>query len=114
MAEKTVVLFHDESTFQSNEDQPTLWGEKGTSVMRPKSNGSGIMVSDFIDERNGYLQLTEEEYEHAKEKDPMIRKHARQLLEYREAREGYWTSEKFMTQLKEAAKWRKPNIPEDR
>ena len=53
VAEKTVIMFHDESTFQSNEDQPTLWAEKGTTVMRPKSKGAGIMVSDFIDEHNG-------------------------------------------------------------
>ena len=33
--DKTVVIFHDESTFQANDDQPTLWAEKGTSVMRP-------------------------------------------------------------------------------
>lgn len=45
IAKKTVVLFHDESTFQANEDQPTLWAEKGTTVMRPKFKGSGIMVS---------------------------------------------------------------------
>ena len=102
--ERTVVLFHDVSTFQANDDQPTLWAEKGTNVMRPKSKGSGIMVSDFIDERNGYLELTQEEYEQAKQKDPSIRKHARQLLEYGEAREGYWTTEKFMGQIKEAAK----------
>lgn len=51
-AEKTLVLFHDESTFQANDDQPTLWAEKGTTVIRPKSKGSGIMVSDFVD---GYL-----------------------------------------------------------
>ena len=82
VADKTIILFHDESTFQSNEDQPTLWAEKGTNVMRPKSKGSGIMVSDFIDERNGYLQLSDEEYSRAKEKDPTIRKHACQLLEY--------------------------------
>ena len=30
---KTVLLFHDESTFQANDDQPKLWGEKGTTVM---------------------------------------------------------------------------------
>ena len=53
VAEKTVVLFHDESTFQANEDQPTLWAEKGTTVMRLSSKGAGIMVSDFIDEHNG-------------------------------------------------------------
>ena len=70
VAEKTVVLFHDDSTFQANEDQPTLWAEKGTTVMRPKSKVSGIMVSDFIDEHNGYLQLTDEEYTRANEKDP--------------------------------------------
>ena len=102
--EKTVVLFHDESTFQANDDQPTLWATKGSSVMRPKSKGSGIMVSDFISERDGYLALTEEEYEKAKQSDPSIRKHARQLLEYGEAREGYWTAERFMCQIKEAVK----------
>ena len=49
IAEKTAILFHDEFTFQANEDQPTLWAEKDTTVMRPKSKGSGIMVSNFID-----------------------------------------------------------------
>ena len=72
--------------------------------MRPKSRGSGIMVSDFIEERSGYLHLTDEEYERAKLKDPSMRKYARQLLEYGEAREGYWTADKFISQLKEAVK----------
>ena len=31
--EKTVVLFHDESTFQANEDQSITWGKKGEHVM---------------------------------------------------------------------------------
>ena len=113
VADKTIILFHDESTFQSNEDQPTLWAEKGTNVMRPKSKGSGIMVSDFIDERNGYLQLSDEEYSRAKEKDPTIRKHARQLLEYGESKEGYWTSEKFLIQLKEAVKIAEAKYPKE-
>ena len=47
------------------------------------------MVSDFIDERNGYLQLTDEEYTRAKAKDPAIRKHVRQVLEYGESNVGY-------------------------
>ena len=95
--DKTVVIFHDESTFQANDDQPTLWAEKGTSVMRPKSKGSGIMVSDFIDEKNGYLALTQEEYDRAKIEDPKAKMYARQLLEYGESKEGYWTSDKFVT-----------------
>ena len=109
LAEKTVVLFH-ESTFQSNEDQPTLWAEKGTTVMRPKSKGSGIMVSDFIDEHNGFLQLTDEEYACVKEQDPTIRKCAHQLIEYGEAREGYWTSENFMAQLRKQRRLRMLSI----
>jgi len=51
LKKSSVVLFHDESTFQANEDQPTFWGIKGTTLINPKSKGSGIMVSDFIDEK---------------------------------------------------------------
>jgi len=29
--EKTVVLFHDETTFQANNDQPALWAAKDMS-----------------------------------------------------------------------------------
>ena len=32
------------------------------------------MISDFIDERNEHLQLSDEEFSRAKEKDPTIRK----------------------------------------
>ena len=101
---KTVIFFHDESTFQSNEDQPTLWAMKDTKVLKPKSRGAGIMVSDFIDERNGYLQLTEEEYQKALENDPNTKLMAREFLEYGEGKEGYWTSDKFMQQIEKAYK----------
>ena len=36
---KTVVFFHDEFTFMSNEDQPTQWGMKGEKMIKPKSKG---------------------------------------------------------------------------
>ena len=39
---KTVVFFHEESTFMSNEDQSTQWGMKGEKMLKPKSKGSGI------------------------------------------------------------------------
>ena len=95
---KTVIFFHDESTFQCNDDQPTLWATKGTNITRPKSKGAGIMVSDFICE-HGYLSLTAEEYEAAKVSNPTIRLQAREFLEYGESKEGYWTAEKFMRQI---------------
>ena len=101
---KTIIIFHDESTFQANDDQPTLWAEKSTHVMRPKSKGSGIMVSDFIEEKGGYLALTQEQYDRVKVQDPSARMYAHELLEYGESREGYWTSDKFMNQIKKAVR----------
>ena len=61
-----------------------------------KSKGAGIMVSDFINEKHGYLQLSDEEFEAAKQKYPEIHEpKARAYLEYGESKEGYWTSEKI-------------------
>lgn len=104
LVNKTVIIFHDESTFQANDDQSTVWGQKGMTVIRPKSKGSGIMVSDFIDEFNGYLSLSKDEHEKAVVNDRNIRMYARQLLEYGENREGYWTSDKFVIQVERAVK----------
>ena len=50
------------------------------------------MVSDFITERDGFLCLTEGEYQAANRNNPNIRVSARKLLEYGKSREGYWTS----------------------
>ncbi len=73
--EKTVYIFH---TFNSNEDH-----EK-------KSRGAGIMVSDFVDNKNGMLALSSDEYERAKQANPNVTTYAREYLEYGENREGYW------------------------
>ena len=69
---KLVVIFHDESTFQSNDDQTLQWGLKCSRMIRPKSRGAGIMVSDFIDEHSGFLAFSNEEYEHAKRVYPNL------------------------------------------
>ena len=47
---KTVVLFHDESTFQANDYERTQWGTKDEHTLVPKSKGAGIMISYFISE----------------------------------------------------------------
>ena len=95
----TVVIFHNESTFQANDDQKTFWGTKDMQILRPKSRGSVIMVSDFIEEHNGYLRLTDQEFEEANRSNPRVKNQARAFLEYGENKEGYWTSEKFMSQI---------------
>ena len=100
--DQTVVFFHDESTFQLNKDQSTYWETKDTHIMKLKSRGAGIMVSDFIEERSGYIAFTQQEYNHAKVTRPHLWMHARLLLEYGESREEYWTSDRFIAQLEKA------------
>ena len=97
---KTVVLFHDESTFQANDYKRTQWGTKDEHMLVPKSKGAGIMISDFISEQDGYLSLTDEEFAAGRAKFPHLKQYARASIEYGENRNGYWTSEQFLEQLK--------------
>ena len=60
------------------------------------------MVSDFVDDHNGFLALTEEQYKVAKTTNLRAKKYARQFFEYGENKEGYWTRDKFMAQIKQA------------
>ncbi len=58
--ENTIFWFHDESTFNANDDETTMWKDETMSVMKPKGRGAGLMVSDFIEERGGNLALSDE------------------------------------------------------
>ena len=48
--------------------------------------------------------MTQEEYARAHRIDQSIQMEARCLFEYGEAREGYWTSDKFIEQMKSTIK----------
>ena len=50
-----IRVVHDESTYHANSDQTYFWGDKETNVLHQKSLGASIMVSDFIEEVNGFL-----------------------------------------------------------
>ena len=67
---KTIVLFHDEST---NDYERTQWGTKDDHMLVPKSRGAGIIVSDFISEKDGYLKLTDEEFAAGRETLPCLK-----------------------------------------
>lgn len=110
---KTIVLFHDESTFKANEGQTYYWGTKDMHFMRPKGSGAGIMVSDFIDEYNGYLRLTAEEHTEGLKKIPNLKRQARAFLEYGENKEGYWTSERFLAQIEDSVKIAEVKYPRE-
>lgn len=97
-------LFHDETTFHSNDFEKTRWGTKDDHILVPKSKGAGIMISDFISENEGFLSLTDDELKKAQAEYPGIKRYARESIEYGENKDGYWTSEKFMDQIKRCVK----------
>ena len=99
---KLVLIYHDESTFHSNDGQGWLWAEEGKQPIRPKGQGRGLMVSNFIDEHSGYLALSDQEYEDGRANHSGLWKSARFLLKYGSSSEGYWNNEKFLTQVKPA------------
>ena len=97
-----VAIYHDESIYNSNEGKTWMWGEEERLALLPKTKGSGLMVSDFIDEHDGFLRLSQEQYEEAKRVNPNISKQARVVFEYGAERGGYWTGDRFMEQIKTA------------
>ena len=100
---RLVLLYHDESTFHSNDDQGWVWAEKWSQQIKPKGQGRGLMVSDFIDEHNGYLRLSDAEYDEARSSHSDLWKEARYILKYGTDSQGYWNSDRFMNQVKQAA-----------
>ena len=72
-----------------------------------------MVFDQSISERDGYLALTEEEYQKANRVDSTIRMYAWQQMEYGEAKEGQWTSERFMDQIKQAVKIAKVKYPRE-
>ncbi len=62
------------------------------------------MVTDFVDEYNGYLRLSEDEIRRREETDPTIPLLAREVIEIGESHEGYFTSDKFCLQVAKTAR----------
>ena len=81
-----IRVVHDESTYYSNCDQSFFWGDDQTNVLKQKSLGSSIMVSDFVDEVIGFLRDGSDE--------------ARLMLET--SREGYFNNDMLLRQVEKA------------
>ena len=55
--QRPTIVHHDESTFYSNANQSNYWSDGTMAVLKQKSLGQAIMVSDFIEEASGdYLR----------------------------------------------------------
>ena len=84
-----LYTYHDESIFNTNEGRTWMWEGKDAPIIQPKTKGTGIMVSDFVDVQSGFLQLTDSKHALVKATDPDFPKTARMLLEYGADKVGY-------------------------
>ena len=82
-----IQIHHNESTFYANADQSRYWDDGTLSVLKQKSLGQAIMVSNFIDEATS-------DYLHHDDKK------ARLLLETNS--DGYFDSDKLISQVERA------------
>ena len=78
-----ICVVHDECTFYANSGQSFLLGDDQTNILRQKSFGSFIMVSDFIDEMAGYVYDVQNQA----------------CLSMETNQEGYFTNDHLMDQV---------------
>ena len=57
------LSFSSETMFQACDYERTQRSTTGDQLLVPKSKVAGIMVSDFIGEKHGYLQLSDKKFE---------------------------------------------------
>ena len=50
-------VFHGESTFHANTDQSFHWTDGSKQVLKQKSIGQVIMVSDFVEEVGSFIEF---------------------------------------------------------
>jgi hypothetical protein len=81
-----IRIYHDESTFYANSEEKFFWADGSNVPIRSKSLGQAIMVSDFIEEKDGYLENGNDK--------------ARVYLEH--SKEGYWNNERLLKQVDKA------------
>ena len=110
-ARSLVLIYHDESSFHANEGQSIMWAEEGRVPIRPKTQGRGLMDSDFVTEHTGLLALNDDEFEEARRLNPSIMKSVREVFKFGAANEGYWNSERFMKQMEKSIEIAKVKFP---
>ncbi len=78
-----IRIYHDESTYYSNADQSFHWSDGSQLVLKQKSLGQAIMVSEFVEEVGGLL-------EHEGEKASLLLEHQT---------DGYFTNTMLISQV---------------
>ncbi|KAG8909932.1 hypothetical protein FRC01_006638 [Tulasnella sp. 417] len=99
-----IIVFHDESSFHTNDYQSEYWLKPGEQVLKKKDKGRLIMVSDFIIEETGHIVLTEElrRAQLSLPESERLPDHARIVIcpTSKATGDSYWNMEQMTAQLK--------------
>ena len=68
-----------------------------------KSKGWGIMISDFVEEYGGFLQLTNNELKRVQEIEPTFPRQAWEVFPLGKTFDGHWTNAHLMANVRKAA-----------
>ena len=74
---RLVLIYYDESIFNTNEGQKWAWGSGDEPIIQLKTKSGGIMVSNFIERHDDFLKIPKFQAQHAG-----LPRTARVLLEY--------------------------------
>jgi hypothetical protein len=89
-----VQVTHDECHFYANDGQRRIWIRKDEDILRSKHIGRSIMVSAFLCQCHGLLQLSDEQLQtnpHVKNKESFVLRSIQ--------KDGYWKSEHMLDQV---------------
>ena len=92
-----IMITHDESTFSAHDSRRKVWTLEGHGILRPKSKGRGIMVSDFLlpwSRLNLFSLPSQQQTDLVK-----LALEAVTYFEYGKMEEGYWTGEHLLDQI---------------
>lgn len=102
---RTVIWWHDESTFYANDRRKVRWVHEGEkAVPQAKGEGASLMVSDFVSAEYGWLRAKDGGIESVS---------ARRLFRPGKNRDGYYTNEDILDQVKTAGDLAKHEYPDD-
>lgn len=99
---RTVVWFHDESTFYANDRRRQQWVKADAKAeIRPKGEGASLMVANFVSADYGWCA------------SPDGKDSAQVLFHAGKSKEGWFTSANVAAQTREAARICKTYYPDD-
>ncbi|KIJ10549.1 hypothetical protein PAXINDRAFT_164241 [Paxillus involutus ATCC 200175] len=99
---RTVVWFHDESTFYAHDRRKKRWvhsNEKATP--QPKGEGTSLMVADFVSADYGWLR------------SPDGKESARVLFRAGKSRDGYFTNDEILEHVETAIAILQKHYPDE-